>query len=482
MKSPVLSLDEVAAAWDEHALPALREFVQIPAKSPHFDADWAENGHLERAVVLGADFCRRLLPGAAVEIIRLEGRTPVLFVDAPGTGPGTALIYGHLDKQPEAEGWSDGLGPWQPVVRDGRLYGRGAVDDGYALFSAATAVSLLHGRGGGAPRCVFLLECCEESGSFDLPAYLDHLADRIGTPDLVVVPDAGCGSYDRLWCTTSLRGMITGVLRVDVLRDGVHSGDAGGVVPSSFRILRSLLSRIEDETDGRIVLDACCAPIPGLRQEQAAHAGGVLGRTTRDRYPFLDGVEPVSADPGERILDRTWRAALEVTGADGLPPPACAGNVLRPFTAAKLALRLPPTVDAPRAAESLRAVLESEPPHGARVRFEPDTAASGWAEPEPPPWLAEALDHASRHYFGAPPVHMGEGGTIPLMAWLAERFPEACYLVTGVAGPGSNSHGPDEFLHLDAVRRLTACIGHVLAEMGAQMGAQVPAGAAPRAS
>ena len=464
MSGEPLPFEAVAAAWDARALPALREFITIPAKSPHFDAHWAENGYLDEAVELGASFCRRELPDADVDIVRLEGRTPVLYVDAPGSvsDGATVLIYGHLDKQPEAEGWSDGLAPWRPVVRDGKLYGRGAVDDGYALFSAVTALATLREAGVSTPRCIFLLECCEESGSFDLPAYLDVLAERIGEPDLVVVPDAGCGSYDRLWCTTSLRGMITGELRVDVLRDGVHSGDAGGIVPSSFRILRSLLSRLEGEGDGRIRLASCRATIPALRREQAAHAGGVLGGATRERYPFLDGVEPVSADPAERILDRTWRPALEVTGADGLPLPECAGNVLRPFTAVKLALRLPPTVDAGEAAESLRALFESEPPHGARVRFEPDTAASGWAEPEPPPWLAEALESASRYYFGAPPVHMGEGGTIPLMAWLAERFPKARYLVTGAAGPGSNSHGPDEFLHLDAARRLTGCLGEVL--------------------
>ncbi len=459
-----LDTQRVAELWDREALPALEAFVEIPAKSPHFDPGWADNGHLEAAMELGARFCRHHLPTAEVSIERLEGRTPLLFVDLPGSdnAAGTALIYGHLDKQPENTGWSAGLGPWQPVVREGRLYGRGAVDDGYALFSAVVALAAVREAGLRHPRCVFVIEACEESGSFDLPAYLDHLAGRIGQPDLIVCPDAGCGTYDRLWCTTSLRGMITGTLRVDVLREGVHSGDAGGIVPSSFRVLRSVLGRLEDVHSGEILPQLCRVEIPELRRRQAEHAGAVLGELTRERYPFLQGVEPQSADPAERILDRSWRAALEVVGAEGLPPIEAAGNVLRPFTATKIALRLPPTADAEAVAEGVQALLTADPPARARVRFEVDAVASGWAAPEPAPWLAEALEAASMAHFGVEPVHMGEGGTIPLINWLQARFPAADYFITGVAGPGSNSHGPDEFLHLDAARRLTACLGEAL--------------------
>lgn len=473
--SNALETQRVAQRWDDEALPALEAFIRIPAKSPHFDPDWAANGHLEAALALGAEFCQRHLPGAEVRIERQAGRTPLLLVDLPGSDAtaGTALLYGHLDKQPENRGWSEGLAPWEPVIREGRLYGRGAVDDGYALFSAVVAVASLQEAGLRHPRCVFVIEACEESGSLDLPAYLDALGERIGQPDLIVCPDAGCGTYDRLWCTTSLRGMITGTLRVDVLREGVHSGDAGGVVPSSFRILRQLLSRLEDPETGRVLPHLCAVEIPGLRREQAVHAGTVLGELTRDRYPFLPGVQPQSEDPAERILDRTWRPALEIVGAEGLPPVAAAGNVLRPFTATQLALRLPPTADAEAVAEGLEAVLTEAPPAGAQVRFEADAVASGWAAPEPAPWLAQALEQASRAHFGAAPVHMGEGGTIPLLNGLQRRFPQAQYLVTGVAGPGSNAHGPDEFLDLEAARRLTACLGeslHALAVGGACSG------------
>lgn len=468
--SIALDTQSVERLWDESALPALKSFIEIPAKSPHFDPNWQMNGHLDAALRLGERFCRDQLPAAEVEIVRLEGRTPLLFVDVPASAgaSGSALIYGHFDKQPENTGWSEGFEPWQPRIRDGKLYGRGAVDDGYSLFSVVTALAALRQAGQPHPRCVFVVETCEESGSFDLLAYLDHLSERIGHPDLVVCPDAGCGTYDRLWCTTSLRGMVSGTLRVDVLREGVHSGDAGGVVPSSFRVLRALLSRLEDEQSGRILPQLCHVEIPELRRQQAAHAGVVLGEITRERFPFLDGVEAQSDDPAERILERSWRAAVEVIGAEGLPPIEAAGNVLRPFTSTKLALRLPPTTAGQAVADGLQDLLTTAPPANAQVAFEVDAVANGWAAPEPSAWLSEAIERASREHFGLDPVYMGEGGTIPFMNWLQERFPQADYVVTGLAGPGSNAHGPDEFLHLDAARRLTACLGEALAALANQ--------------
>ncbi|MBK1734147.1 peptidase M20 [Halorhodospira abdelmalekii] len=477
--SVALAWPHLQQRWQAEVLPALEAFVQIPAKSPHFDPDWQENGHLEAALELGAQFCRDHLPDAAVEIVREPGRTPLLFVEAPaspGNGDGesalaaagTALIYGHFDKQPENSGWSSGLAPWQPVIRDGKLYGRGAVDDGYALFSAVLALAALRESGQPTPRTLFLIETCEESGSYDLPAYLDRLAERIGAVDLVVCPDAGCGTYDRLWCTTSLRGMITGTLRVDVLHEGVHSGDAGGVVPSSFRILRSLLSRLEDEASGEILPELCRVSIPEQCREQAEHAATVLGGAIRERYPFLEGVRPQVDDPAELLLARSWRAALEIVGAEGLPPVAAAGNVLRPFSALKLALRLPPTAAAEAVATDLQRLLTSAPPASAPVAFELEAVADGWAAPATAPWLSAALERAGASYFGAAPVLMGEGGTIPLMAWLQARFPQAQFLVTGVAGPGSNAHGPDEFLHLDAAQRVTGCLAEALAALAQQ--------------
>jgi acetylornithine deacetylase/succinyl-diaminopimelate desuccinylase-like protein len=478
-------MNSIARFWDEAIVPALIEYIRIPAKSPHFDPQWAEHGHIARAVELAADWCRRhAVKGMTLEVVRLEGRTPVLYADAPGEEAGTVLVYGHLDKQPEMTGWRDGLGPWTPVIEDGRLYGRGGADDGYAVFCALAALRELEAAGRRRPRVTMLIECCEESGSTDLPAYLEALAPRIGTPGLVIGLDSGCGNYEQLWGTTSLRGLVNGVLTVEVLTEGVHSGDASGIVASSFRVARMLLERIDDSVTGIVRHAAFYAPIPPVRADEAKRAAKVLGREMWRKFPFVAGVHPMAGDLDELVLARTWRPFLAVTGADGLPPPASAGNVLRPKTSLVLSLRLPPTVDARRAALALKTLLETDPPYGARVAFEVGQAASGWHAPETAPWLAAALERASKEHYGKPIMWMGEGGTIPFMAMLGEKYPAAQFLITGVLGPRSNAHGPNEFLHLDYAKKLTACVADVIAAPRAAPRAvrrSTPRAARPRA-
>ena len=455
----------LAQFWDDAIVPALVEYIRIPAKSPHFDRDWRAHGYIDDAVRLAAQWCEaNALPGMQLEIVRLPNRTPCLLVDVPGTASaaGDVLIYGHLDKQPEMTGWREGLGPWTPVIRDRRLYGRGGADDGYAVFAALAAVRALKEAGKPHARCVFLIEACEESGSYDLPAYLDALSDRIRVPSLVVGLDSGCGNYDQLWATTSLRGLINGVLSVEVLDEGVHSGDASGVVASSFRIARMLLERVEDARSGEIRERAFHAEVPEERRRQAARAAQVIGEELWRKFPFVSGMRAMQSEGAELVLNRTWRPWLAVTGADGLPAPANAGNVLRPKTELVLSLRVPPTVDAAAGARRLKEILEADPPYGARVRFDAGQAATGWHAPATAPWLEKAIEQASNAHFGKPAMGMGEGGTIPFMAMLGAKFPQAQFLITGVLGPHSNAHGPNEFLHLEYAKRLTACVAEVL--------------------
>ena len=337
----------VDARWRDSILPQLADYVRIPNKSPLFDPDWERNGHMEKAIQLMAAWCRaQEIPGATVEISRIAGRTPLLFVEIPGTGNDCVLMYGHLDKQPEFTGWQEGLGPWEPVIRDGKLYGRGGADDGYAVFASLTAILALQQRGIPHARCVVLIEAAEESGSPDLPAHVEALAGRIGTPSLVVCLDAECGNYDKLWGTTSLRGNVIGTLTVDVLTEGVHSGSGSGVAPSAFRILRQLLSRIEHEVTGDLLLEGLYVPIPAQRRTQAAATAKVLGSSVEQKMPFVQGVQAISNDPLELLLNSTWRPSLTITGIDGLPPLRNAGNVLVPGVSAKLSFRLPPTGEA----------------------------------------------------------------------------------------------------------------------------------------
>jgi len=457
----------IAAQWDAEIVPELTEYIRVPAKSPHFDGDWEAHGHIER-VIRDAERWVRAQPvrGLGVEIVRLAGRTPVLYFDVPasgGAGNGrTVLMYGHLDKQPEMTGWLEGYGPWTPRYENGKLYGRGGADDGYAVYASLAALGALQAQGLPHARCVGLIETCEESGSYDLPAYLEVLAPRMGRVDFVIGLDSGAGDYERLWLTTSLRGIAAGTLSVEVLTEGVHSGDASGVVPSSFRIARRLLDRIEDGASGRILPAAFHAPVPEERVAQARVASAILGETMVKRFPWAGRTRPMVDEKVEVVLNRTWRPALSITGADGLPPIANAGNVLRPVTKLKLSLRIPPTIDGERATGELKKLLEADPPHGATVRFEPDQGATGWNAPATASWLADAVDASSRTFYRQPSGALGEGGTIPFMGMLGKQFPEAQFLITGVLGPKSNAHGPNEFLHVPYAKRLTACVAQVI--------------------
>ena len=457
----------VSKKWDDEIVPRLVDYIRIPCKSPMFDADWVANGYMDQAVELMTGWAQAQgLDGMNLEVVRLEGRTPLIYIEVPAANGGSdedcVLLYGHLDKQPEMTGWDEDLGPWKPVIKGDLLYGRGGADDGYAIFGSLTAILALREQGLPHSRCVILIEACEESGSYDLPAYVDHLAPRIGKPSLVVCLDSGCGNYEQLWCTTSLRGLTGGNLTVRVLHEGVHSGDASGVVPSSFRILRSLLSRIEDETTGRILIEDLHVEVPAERLAQAREAARVLDTAVFDKFPFLDGMVPMAEELTDLVLNRTWRPALSVTGVDGMPPLASAGNVLRPFTAVKLSLRQPPTMDGKRAGELLEKALTENPPYGAHVTLDLEKASSGWNAPAMSAWLDRAIDDASRAFFGQPAMYMGEGGSIPFMGMLGEKFPGAQFMITGVLGPHSNAHGPNEFLHIPMGKRVTASVSHVI--------------------
>jgi acetylornithine deacetylase/succinyl-diaminopimelate desuccinylase-like protein len=455
----------IAASWRGSILERLTAYVRIPNQSPLFDPAWEANGHMEAAVQLMAEWCRaQPVAGMRVEIRRLAGRTPVLLIDIPGERAGSVLLYGHLDKQPEFTGWQPGLGPWTPVLREGKLYGRGAADDGYAVFSSLTAIAALKAQHIALPRCVILIEASEESGSIDLAAHLETLGDAIGDPSLVVCLDAECGNYEQVWCTTSLRGNLVGTLHVRVLEEGVHSGMATGIAPTPFRILEQLLARLESPINGGLLLEELAVAIPKDRRAQIESAARVLGESVAGKLPWASGVGAVSNDPVELLINSTWKATLAVTGADGIPATLSAGNVLLPAISLKLSLRLPPTCDPARAARAVKQALEHDPPYGAQVRFESGGATAGWNAPAFAPWLEESITHASRRIFGREAVHVGCGGTIPFMGMLGERFPRTQFFITGVLGPHSNAHGPNEFLHLDYAEKLTACVSLVLAD------------------
>ncbi|GAA2334840.1 M20/M25/M40 family metallo-hydrolase [Saccharopolyspora halophila] len=457
----------VDQAWNDSVLPSLSELVRIPAVSPAFDADWANSGHLDAVIEhVRAWIDDRGIEGANVEVVRLPERTPLLLVDVPGNAGAedddTVLLYGHLDKQPPVGGWSEGLDAWTPVIRGDKLYGRGAADDGYSGYAAVTAIEAVRAHGGAHRRCVVLLETGEESGSPDLPAYLEHLSERLGRVSLVVCLDSGAGDYERMWLTNSLRGMVSVEVTVKVLDSGLHSGIASGIVPSSFRVMRQLLDRIEDPATGGILLPELNVDIPANRIAEARAAVEAVPGMVRGSVPWPDGMRPVSEDEVELALNNFWRPTLSVIGGEGLPEPADAGNVLRPSTTLVLSFRLPPTADPEAALAAVERELTEDVPYGAEVTIGSSEAGLGWNAPDVAPWLETAMDQAGDEVFGAQWRTMGLGGSIPFMGLLQRAYPDAQFVVTGALGPDSNAHVPDESLDLPFAAKITSAIAYIL--------------------
>jgi acetylornithine deacetylase/succinyl-diaminopimelate desuccinylase-like protein len=480
---PAGLLDNAAALahtteqWDRDIVKQLTDYIAIPAKSPTFDKEWAQHGYIETVVRNAASWIEaQKVAGLTLEIVRLPGRTPVLFFEVAATRAASAqtvLMYGHLDKQPEFTGWRSDLGPWQPKYEDGKLYGRGGADDGYAVYASIAAVQALKAQNVPHPRIVGIIETSEESGSPDLLPYVDALRPRLGEVALVICLDSGAGNYDQLWLTTSLRGMASGTLKVEILTEGVHSGDASGLVPSSFRIMRQVLDRLEDSKSGRLLPQSFHCEIPAERLAQAKATAAILGDEVYKRFPWAHYdcggstafALPTTTDPVQALVNRTWTPTLSVTGAEGFPSLQDAGNVLRPYTAFKLSLRLPPLVDAAQAVGELKALLEDNAPYQAKVTFEGGSAATGWNAPDTASWFERALDEASQAHFGAGCGYIGQGGTIPLMNMLSTGFPKSQMMVCGVLGPRSNAHGPNEFLHVPYAKKLTAAVAQVIARL-----------------
>ena len=455
--------DNINKDWDQDIIPALVDYIKIPNKSPSFDPEWKQHGHMDRVLRLAVEWAEDHMPENGKLIIKeTEGRTPLILIDVPGDRDGNILMYGHLDKQPEMDGWDADLGHWTPVIKNDKLYGRGGADDGYALFASLSVINSLKEQSIPIPRILLLIEFCEESGSPDLPHYMNICSGIIGSPNLVICLDSGAGDYKRLWTTTSLRGLIGCSLRVDVLTEGVHSGGASGHVPSSFRIARQLLSRIENENTGEILIEELKTSIPGHRKKETEKLVSILGSEVVDEFPWKDNMQPSTTDNVEGVLRRTWMPALSVVGADGLPPSSNAGNVLRPYSKLQLSIRIPPLVNPKKAQSVIKNLLTNNPPYGSKISLHFEEPAAGWSAPETAPWLAKAMNSASKEFFNAPACSIGEGGTIPFMAMLGEQFPKAQFIITGVLGPGSNAHGPNEFLNIPYAKKLTACIASIV--------------------
>jgi len=459
----VKSFEFINEVWDNSILQTLEEYIRIPNKSPMFDNNWKVNGYMDKAVTLLKEWCLKNSPkGMKLEVIQKKDKTPLIYIEIPGTKDHTVMLYGHLDKQPEMTGWDEDLGPWKPVLKDDKLYGRGGADDGYSIFSAISAINILQKQNLSHGRCVIIIEASEESGSNDLYYYMELLKDRIGEVSLIICLDSCCANYDQMWITTSLRGLIMGELSVRTLTEGIHSGVSSGVVPSCFRILNQLISRIEDIKTGEILPEALKVDIPKERLDQVKKVATVLGNTIYTDYPFNEGVKPVSDDIFELLLNKTWRTALSITGIDGIPSIIDGGNVTLPSIKLKLSFRIPPGCDDKFAAKELKRILEENPPYSADVNFKIIDSAFGWNVPTLPLSLTNSIEEASRMFYDNSAQYCGEGASIPFMSKLSEIYPNSKFVITGILGPKSNAHGPNEFLHIPTVKKLTGAVAYIM--------------------
>lgn len=472
MYSVERGFSEICENFDKSIIPTLEEYIRIPNSSPSFNGGKYDEPETEQVIELFSAWVKNAnIPNLSLEVRRLPQRTPLMFMEIPASadyeGSDCVLMYGHLDKQPPFEGWHDGTGPYTPVIKDGRLYGRGGADDGYAIFGSVEALRALQSQNIPHSRVLILIEACEESGSPDLPAHLASLVQegKVKDVSLVVCLDSGAGSYDAFYLTASIRGMFMITLTVQTLTEGVHSGGAGNICADSFRVIRHLLSSIEDEKTGQIIPELQ-VEVPHYRLEQNKHTCAILGERIYDGFPLVNGI-PMETNLETLALNRGWRASLTVTGIDGLPAIAKAGNVLRPQTSVKLSIRLPPTYDHTKAFEVIKKKFEAALPPYARMELTPPVTAKGWDAPASEPWLEEALNRSAAAMFpGSKPGFIFEGGSIPFLGMLQDMFPAAQFCVTGVLGPHSNAHGPNEFLDIEYCKRVVGCVAAVVAGHG----------------
>jgi acetylornithine deacetylase/succinyl-diaminopimelate desuccinylase-like protein len=463
--------------WSKDVMPTLCDFIRIPNQSPYFDSDWDNNGYMEQAIKLLMDWALgRKIKGFSLKIIKERNevsglmRTPIIFgVIEASVGYeeiGTTMAYAHADKQPPMDNWADGLDPYIPIIKDGKLYGRGGADDGYGMFSALVAIETLQECNLPHGRIVLLVEASEESGSPDLPFYLNLMKEEIGEPKLIICLDSGCGDYERFWLTTSLRGAFVGTLSVKVLNQGVHSGQGSGIVPSSFRIIRQLLDRIEDAETGLVHKDFF-VDIPSYRMEQTKQCVKLLGASIKDEYEWAGDTSPVSSENIELLLNQTWRPQLSYIGMDGMPSSSNAGNVMRTHTELTISMRVPPSLNADDAAAHFKKIVEADSPYDATVEFKLAKAGSGFDAPQMETWLSTAVEEASNEFFGNPSACMGGGGSIPFMKLLQDIYPSTQFCITGLLGPESNAHSVNEFMSISQALGVTKSIALILTKMTA---------------
>jgi acetylornithine deacetylase/succinyl-diaminopimelate desuccinylase-like protein len=379
--------------WADWYVKGLCEFIEIPNLSPMFDAEFYTNGTTQAAAKHVDDYINKLeIKGITKHSFTPEGKPPmyVYVVEANGNDK-NVMCYGHLDKQPWMMPWREGLGPTKAVIEGDFLYGRGGADDGYAPFSCALAIKNLQVQGLPHPRFALVLETEEESGSPNLLELLALSKEAIGTPDIMFCMDSGAFNWDQLWMTSSLRGIICLDVQIDCAHGGYHSGEVGGIVPETMRIMRHLLDRIDDSKTG-MCCEALNCEIPERFKTEAKFMAELSGPEMYKKYHVCEGVDCMHEEGIDQMyLNNTWRANMAITGAAGLPAIQTAGNVCRPSTSMRLSIRLPPKVNPDDAYAAVTKLLTTDVPYNAKVICTSQGKGQGWCMGELSPWLTEGI-------------------------------------------------------------------------------------------
>ncbi|CAG9311573.1 unnamed protein product [Blepharisma stoltei] len=454
----------ISQGVDSGVIPTLMDYIRIPSLSTAFDPNWETNGYMEQAQEVLLSYVRSLnIEGFTYEIVKEPGKPWLVFGEVQATAPdkGTILMYGHMDKQPHLSGWTVG-GPTDPVIVDGKLYGRGGGDDGYALPGAALCIKTLQSLGIPHGRIVIVAENEEESDSESLVYYINKLRDRIGSPELIVCLDSGIMNYQQFFITTSLRGVVNIDVTVKTILAGMHSGGTSGVLPSAYRIMQHIISRIEDERTGEILIPELHTEIKPSIYEGAAQIVKFMGPYIVGAFPLINGVKPMTDDLVQLLINRSWKPTLTVIGCEGLPPVADAGNVIQPHFTTRLSVRLPPGVSGKVATEALIREITRDPLYNAVVEVTPQSPSDGWAQNDLEPWLNEAVQEASNSVFHAPALNLWEGGSIPFMGYLGELFPSAQFVITGILHLESNPHSINENFSIEYLKKALSCVAYII--------------------
>eukprot|EP01134_Creolimax_fragrantissima_P007648 CFRG7648T1 len=458
--------------FQEKFVDTLSGFIKIPNCTPAFDADYLTNGHIQTAIKYILDFTDSLkIPGLTHSVYDDESRPPMVCIVYPGEVKQNVMIYGHLDKQPFMEGrWSEGLDALTPVIRDNKLYGRGSADDGYSVLAALLSIQAAREQGVPLPRICILLETEEESGSENLLYLMEQaqVKEALGKPDICICLDSETADYDKIWVTSSLRGLAACNLKIEVMESGQHSGLAGGIVPETFTIARQLLDRLEDSTTG-VVVDEFNSQPDDKKRNEAKEVAEYHGSSLFTNFKLLEGVSAMSEhDLAQMYLQNVWYASLSVTGGCGLPDVSDAGNVLRPWTQLRVGIRLPPNVNGHDAAKKLEEVLTKDPPYGCKISVTGLQGGNGFCTKPFPIYLNDSIRDASMAFFGQAHSSFGIGGSIPFLSELGQKYPEAQIIPMGAMGPDCNAHNPDESIDLPYAKKFVCFLSHLLGDIGTQ--------------